>query len=243
MDEVDKMLSLGLEKQLREIIGHLGDNPHQTLLWSATLPLAVERLARSAVMNPIYIRIGIVGNINKNIEQDIIFMHSYQKPNQLLEQIRLIEKPPVLIFCNSTHSVDKVVEILKAEQFHVAGLHSEKTQPHRSQVMKAFKEQQLDVLVATDIASRGIDVKDVTAVIIYDMPNTIEDYIHRAGRTGRAGQLGRAIAFLTFECTIAAELKELLKKTRQKMPTELVNNFRSFGQAFVKTDYGDVKKY
>ncbi len=108
--------------------------------------------------------------------------------------------------------MDAVVELLRKEQFHVAGFHSEKTQPQRFRVMHAFKEAQLDVLVATGLAARGLDIVDVSHVIMYDIPDRIEDYIHRAGRTGRAGRVGAVTAFLTHECKIAGALRDLLQQ-------------------------------
>jgi superfamily II DNA/RNA helicase len=219
-DEADKMLALEMEAQLRKILDFANICPRQTLLFSATFPETVERLIRSAVLNPIYIRVGQkkvgqAGLIPKTVTQSVLFMHSFQKKEQLLWVLRGIEYPPVLIFCNTHHTVDKVTALLKTEQFHVAALHSFKKQSYRSRIMKAFREGRLDILVGTDLASRGIDVSEISHVILYDMPDTIETYINRVGRTGRAGRPGQATLFLTLDCKIASELRQLLEANNQ----------------------------
>jgi superfamily II DNA/RNA helicase len=242
-DEADRMLALEMEVQLRHIVTCCSVCVRQSVLFSATFPPAVERLVRSAVLDPIYIRVGSGNTPAETIEQNVVFVHSIQKRHKLLEILRETSKPPVLIFCNSHSTVDFVVKLLREEQFHAAGLHSDKTQPYRFRVMKAFKDGALDVLVATDVASRGIDVSDVTHVILFDMPDTIEDYIHRIGRTGRAGKSGKATAFLTLDCKIADDLKKLLKQSRQNIPAELQNT-KQFGGEIVKGELRDyaVKK-
>jgi ATP-dependent RNA helicase DDX41 len=153
--------------------------------------------------------------------------------------LRKIERPPVLIFADSKHTVDQLVQLLKIEQFHVAGLHSDKSQPFRFRVMRAFKSDQLDVLVATDVASRGLDIDQIQHVILYDMPPTIEDYIHRVGRAARGGRPGAATSLMTYECKIGKELLALLKETKQAVPRELEDNVRLFGRAIISTELGD----
>jgi len=128
---------------------------------------------------------------------------------------------------------------LKDEQFHAAGIHSMKIQEYRFRVMGAFKDGHLDILVGTDLISRGIDVIDCKNVIIYDMPDSIEDYVHRSGRTGRFGTEGLCTAFLTYECTIARELRKLLKDSEQPIPKELEDT-KVFGGQVIKTEFGDV---
>eukprot|EP01113_Clastostelium_recurvatum_P030843 TRINITY_DN3792_c0_g1_i1.p2 TRINITY_DN3792_c0_g1~~TRINITY_DN3792_c0_g1_i1.p2 ORF type:complete len:211 (-),score=43.41 TRINITY_DN3792_c0_g1_i1:17-649(-) len=202
------------------------------------MPPSVERLVRSAVLNPLYVRVGQVNTAVDTVHQNVIFMHTADKQSRLLAALRSIERPPVLVFCNTTHCVDWLVTFLRSEQFHVAGIHSGKTQTYRFKVMHAFKEGMLDILVASDVAARGIDVSDVSHVILYDIPDSIEDYIHRIGRTGRAGRQGIATAFLTLECKIADDLRKMLKSTRQSIPEELVTRARDFGQDLIRGDGG-----
>lgn len=216
-------------------------HPRQTLLFSATMPASVERLARTAVMNPIKVVVGEVGDLAHSVSQNVIFVHTYQKKYKLVDVLRTIPRPPVMVFCNLHQTVDKVVQHLKAEQFHAAGIHSLKTQNFRFRALRAFREGALDVLVCSDLLSRGIDVVEVEHVLLYDMPDTIEDYVHRAGRTGRFGRVGACTAFLTYDCKIARQLKKLLIKSKQPIPPEL-EDLKSFGGDVVKTEFGDIPK-
>ncbi|EDO37956.1 predicted protein [Nematostella vectensis] len=214
MDEADRMLGMGMEEQLRKIVGLATgtSRARQTLLWSATLPESLERLARSAVLNPITIQVGPGGLIAPSVQQNVVFLYHYQKPQKLLETLRTTPYPPVIVFTSSIQNVDYVTELLKQEQFHASGLHSEKPQDYRFKLVKAFRDGKVDILVATDVASRGLDFPEVTHVINYDLPDTIECYIHRCGRTGRIGHHGIATSFLTLDCKIAEELKEMLER-------------------------------
>uniref|UniRef100_K3WQF6 RNA helicase n=1 Tax=Globisporangium ultimum (strain ATCC 200006 / CBS 805.95 / DAOM BR144) TaxID=431595 RepID=K3WQF6_GLOUD len=241
MDEVDRMLSVEMEPQLREILRHSNAVKRQTLLWSATMPHFLDRLARSAVLNPIVVRVGMgsqhTGTTSSlHVTQRVVFMRAAEKKTKLLQVLRAIPRPPVLVFCNSHESVDFVTRVLLHEQFHVASLHGDKSQAYRFQVLAAFRDGYVDVLVATDLASRGLDFADVEHVIIFDMPHTIEDYVHRCGRTGRTRRLehqqassaqeddripGVVTAFLTVDCEIATELLQLLRETKQQIPAEL----------------------
>ena len=240
LDECDKMLEIGLEEQLRKLIAMIAlkEMPRQTSLWSATLPSSLERLARSSVVNPITMHVGVKDTVCKNIEQDIIFMHTYQKPKKLLQTLRKTKHPPVLVFVSSVAVVDEVVELLKEEEFYVVGLHSHLEQADRFKVVAAYRNGEFDVLVATDLASRGLDIPDVTHVINFDTPNTIEDYVHRCGRTGRFGRPGKATTFLTLECKIAEDLKILLESTGVTVPIALEDT-KQFGKKVLRTQFGD----
>ncbi|KAL5486947.1 hypothetical protein EMCRGX_G019491 [Ephydatia muelleri] len=240
VDEVDRFMHGNMEEQLRKIFAIVTSTlrPRQTLLFSATLPENLERLARSAVLDPVQIHVGAIGVTATNIEQHVIFMHSYQKHKKLLEVLRATPAPPVVVFCNTVQTVDEIVNLLRSEQFHVAGLHSEKNQDVRFKTIDCMKKGSVDVLVATDVASRGLDMRDVDHVINYDLPDTIEDYVHRCGRTGRLRSAGKATSFLTLECKIAAQLKDLLQSLDQPIPPELESTQR-FGGRIVRTDLGD----
>ena len=181
---------------------------------------------------------GAIGLTVANLEQKVDFMQSYQKPQKLLDTLRSTPTPPILVFCNSISTVDEITKLLWKEQFHVAGLHSEKPQSVRFQIMDALKSGGVDVLVSTDISSRGINVPDITHIINYDMPMTRETYIHRCGRTARWQHGGKATSFLTLDCTIASELKDLLSSTGQNIPAELENT-QHFGRRVVQTELGD----
>ena len=240
LDEVDRMLGMGLEEQLRKVVALVTaeGKPCQTLLFSATLPESLERLARSAVVNPIEIQVGAIQVTAPNIKHEVLFLHTYEKPNKLLEILRQTQLPPVIVFTSSIQAVDFLVRHLRKEQFHAAGLHSDKSQEYRFKLMTGFKDGKIDVLVATDLASRGLDIPEVTHVINYDIPDTIEDYIHRCGRTGRMSKHGLATSLLTLDCKITAELRELLETLEQPLPKEL-ENVKNFGKKVVKTEFGD----
>ena len=186
----------------------------------------------------IYIRVGAIGVTAAGVEQVVEFVHSYQKPKKLLETLRSTQAPPVLVFCNEIHTVNKVTEHLRREQFHVAGLHSEREQSIRFKILDTLRKGGVDVLVTTDLASRGINVPDITHIINYDMPLTIEGYVHRCGRTARWKQAGRATSFLTLDCKIASELKDLLIDLGQPVPAALEDT-KQFGGKVIKTELGD----
>ena len=185
------------------------------------------------------IRVGAIGVTAVNIDQNVLFLHTYQKRQKLLEVLRCTEAPPVLVFCNSIATVEEVADSLRQEQFHVAALHSERPQSVRFQVVEALRTGGVDVLVTTDLASRGIDVPGITHVINYDIPDSIEGYVHRCGRTARWEQLGGlATSFLTLDCKIAGELRDLLASLGQPVPAEL-ENVKQFGHGVVRTELGD----
>lgn len=251
IDEVDRMLETELEHQLRQILRACsvdGGSQRQTLLFSATMPHFLDRIARSAVVNAVTVRVGMGSQgtgavasasavrrsdaaVMEGIEQNVLFMRFAEKKSKLLEVLRGIPRPPVLVFCNSHESVEFVTRLLQSEQFHVASLHGEQTQAYRFQALEAFREGFVDVLVATDLMSRGLDFRDVDHIVIFDMPHTIEDYVHRCGRTGRRREnddaggerrvAGKVTAFLTIECAIASELKKMLEEAKQPVPREL----------------------
>ena len=240
MDEADKMLGMGMEEQLRKVVGLATGTirARQTLLWTATMPESLERLARSAVLNPITIQVGPAGLISPTIQQNVMFLYHYEKPARLLQVLRSTPFPPVIVFTSSIQNVDSVTELLKTEQFHASGLHSEKSQDYRFKLVGAFREGKVDVLVATDVGSRGLDFPEVAHVINYDLPDNIEDYVHRCGRTGRMGHFGVATSFLTLDCKIAEELKEMLEVMDQVVPKELENT-KQFGKKIIRTEFGD----
>ncbi|PRP87650.1 hypothetical protein PROFUN_02365 [Planoprotostelium fungivorum] len=238
-DEADRMLSLNMEDQLRKFVAGCTQSVRQTLLFSATMPTSVTRLARSAVMNPIYIAVGEVGQLAQSVIHNVVFVDNKDKRSSLLRLLRETPRPPVIVFCNHSYVVDRVVDWLKEEQFHAVGIHSNKSQNYRNTVMKTFREGGVDVLVASDLVSRGIDVAEVEHVILYDIPDTIEDYVHRSGRTGRKGREGYCSSLLTWHCKIAPELKKLLREAQQQMPVELERDTRLFGKDIVSTEFGD----
>ena len=234
-DECDRLLELGLEEQLRKVISiiTLADRSPQVTLWSTTLPSSFETVVRSAVIDPVCK--GIQDSVPLNIFQDVRFTHTYLKPSLLLDVVRQIPYPPVLIFTRSKGKADEVCALLFEEQFHVASIHSGKEQHVRNEIMGHFRNNEFDILVATGLISCGLEIPSVTHVINFNSPDSIESYIHRCGKSGRFGREGTVTTFLALECKIT---KELRKRANSAIPNELCD-FKMLGKKVLKKEMGD----
>lgn len=196
LDEVDRMLDMGFIKDVRGILDKL---PHkrQSLFFSATLPPDVETLCSTFANKPTLISIRTT-EYAQSVEQHLVRLKEGQKKAEFLFALlrNQHEFKKVLIFGRTKHGVKRLARDLEVRGFAVDSIHGNKTQAARQRSLQLFKSQKISILVATDVAARGIDVTDISHVINYDMPETVEDYIHRIGRTGRAGQAGKAITFM-----------------------------------------------
>ena len=195
LDEADRMLDMGFAPQINRILESVPDE-RQTLLFSATMPDAIKRIAKGYMDDPVSIEIARAGTSAKNIDQGVYFVHNTNKFNLLLDVLREYNKQPVLVFCRTKHGTRKMARILNKEGFKADEIHSNRTLGQRRRALDNFKKGKAHVLVATDVASRGIDVKEIALVVNYDLPDSNDDYVHRIGRTGRAGHKGRAISFV-----------------------------------------------
>merc|ERR1719421_300810 len=194
-----------------------------TQMFSATMPPAVERMARKFLRSPAFISVGDPGHAKKDIEQQLEFI-SEAKKKKRLEELLAGAEPPIIVFVNQKKAVDVLSKSLDNSGYKVVSIHGGKSQEQREWAMASFKEGRFDILVATDVAGRGIDVEGVQQVINFDMPKTIEDYTHRTGRTGRAGMKGTASSFVTPEDSeIFYDLHQFLKSAGQVVPPELAN--------------------
>ena len=194
LDEADKMLSMGFIDDVRKIIGKLPPK-RQTLFFSATMPKEIQKLADEILKDPIRIEVARVSSTNENIAQELYQVDRGNKNQLLIHLLKDESFSRVLVFSRTKHTANKVVKELNRNSIQSDAIHGNKTQSARQKALDSFKAGKLRVLVATDIASRGIDVDAITHVINYELPNEPEAYVHRIGRTGRAGALGKAISF------------------------------------------------
>ncbi|HOX96210.1 MAG TPA: DEAD/DEAH box helicase [Candidatus Woesebacteria bacterium] len=193
LDEMDRMLDMGFVKDITKILSFLPEN-HHTMLFSATIDNRVEDIARQFLQNPEKVSVK-TGSTSQNIEQNVIKVNGNKK--EVLQDLLKNETfAKVLIFGRTKFGVEKLANDLKKVGFQADSIHGDKRQSQREQVLRQFKENQIRILIATDVAARGIDVKDITHVINFDQPATYDDYVHRIGRTGRAGKKGFAITFV-----------------------------------------------
>ena len=194
LDEVDRMLDMGFVGDIKEIIEQL-PKPHQTLFFSATTNKKIDVLINSFLTNPAKISVRTQES-SKNVEQDVVRVRREDKEKVLVSLLKQEDFKKVLIFGATKVMVEKIATTLKAEGFRCGSLHGNKAQYQRQTTLRAFKENIINVLVATDVAARGLDVADITHVINFDIPNNYEDYVHRIGRTGRGDAAGVALTFI-----------------------------------------------
>jgi len=195
LDEADRMLDMGFRDDMVYIIGKTSKE-RQTLFFSATLSPDIKKLTGQYLKDPIFISV-VSGETLKNIDQDVIRVRSKEEKLEKLQEVLKKEaSQKVLIFREMKHSVDSLTKELQALGFKVGGIHGDKRSRERIRILDSFKKDHISILIATDVAARGLDIPDVTHVINYDVPQTYETYIHRIGRTGRSGKKGTALTFV-----------------------------------------------
>lgn len=194
LDEVDHMLDMGFVDDITEILEGLA-KPRQSLFFSATMPPRIRTLVSKFLVDPVTIDIAVPGS-TKTVEQDIIKAGKHEKFDVLCNLLKKEGATRTIIFVETKREVEEVADGLRTAGFKTGFLHGDKRQRERARTLAQFKDSTIDVLVATDVAARGIDVKDVSHVINYTVPQTHEDYVHRIGRAGRAGKTGKAFTFV-----------------------------------------------
>ena len=194
LDEADQMLDMGFINDVKKIVKLTPDN-RQTLLFSATMPMAIRELADTFLTKPKYVSVTPVSSTAETVNQKVYFVGKEDKRKLLYHIIRNDKINNVLVFSRTKHGADNVVKALKKNNVTAEAIHGDKSQNARQRVLEAFKNKEISVLVATDIAARGIDIESLPYVINFDIPNISETYVHRIGRTGRAGNSGLAISF------------------------------------------------
>ncbi|KIC43074.1 DEAD/DEAH box helicase [Ruegeria sp. ANG-R] len=211
LDEADQMLDMGFIHALRRIAPELG-TPRQTMLFSATMPKQMEELSRAYLTNPQRVQVSPPGKAADKITQSIHFVEKPAKPAKLREILSADMEALTLVFSRTKHGAEKLMKGLVADGFNAASIHGNKSQGQRDRAIKAFRAGEINVLVATDVAARGIDIPGVAYVINYDLPEVPDNYVHRIGRTARAGREGEAIAFCSAEeVDLLIQIQKLMK--------------------------------
>jgi ATP-dependent RNA helicase RhlE len=230
LDEADQMLDLGFIHALRRIVA-LVPPKRQTLFFSATMPKAIKELADRYLSNPAEVSVAPAATTVERVEQTVTMVNQAEKSALLAMYLQREPVERALVFSRTKHGADKIVRQLEAAGIGASAIHGNKSQPQRERAIAAFKSGEMKVLIATDIAARGIDIPGVSHVVNFDLPDVPEQYVHRIGRTARAGKDGIAVAFCSPD--ERGNLRDIERTTRQKIPVApLPDDFGAAVEAF-----------
>ncbi|XP_028998345.1 probable ATP-dependent RNA helicase DDX4 isoform X1 [Betta splendens] len=227
LDEADRMLDMGFEPDMRRLVGSPGMPPKEnrhTLMFSATFPEEIQRLAADFLKTDyLFLAVGVVGGACTDVEQTFLSVTKFSKRNQLLDLLKTTGKERTMVFVETKRQADFIATFLCQENVPTTSIHGDREQREREQALSDFRSGKCPVLVATSVAARGLDIPDVQHVINFDLPNNIDEYVHRIGRTGRCGNTGRAVSFYEPETDVqlARSLVTILSKAQQEVPSWL----------------------
>ncbi|KAI2660133.1 putative ATP-dependent RNA helicase DDX4 [Labeo rohita] len=251
LDEADRMLDMGFEPDMRKLVGSPGmpsKEDRQTLMFSATYPEDIQRMAADFLkVDYIFLAVGVVGGACSDVEQTIVQVDQYSKRDQLLELLRSTGNERTMVFVETKRSADFIATFLCQEKISTTSIHGDREQREREKALSDFRTGQCPVLVATSVAARGLDIEHVQHVVNFDLPSSIDEYVHRIGRTGRCGNIGRAVSFFNPESDtpLARSLVKVLSGAKQEVPKWLeeiafsahgTTGFNPRGKVFASTD-------
>lgn len=213
LDEADRMLDMGFIHDVKRIVAAL-PRERQTLMFSATMPAAIDKLASSLLRDPVRVAVDPISSTRAPISQSVYFLEKADKTRLLVRLLRGDPMESVLVFTRTKHGANRLVRNLEKAGFGAAAIHGNKSQGARTRALDDFKRGRIGIIVATDIAARGIDIEGLSHVVNFDLPNEPESYVHRIGRTGRAGRSGEAISFCSGEERAYLRAIERLTKRR-----------------------------
>ncbi len=215
LDEADRMFDMGFLPDVRRIVSETYSD-RQTMLFSATMPPSISRLAQSILRDPVRVEVDPPDETPDEVDQSVYFLRSTQKPALLLRLLRGRDMERALVFTRTKRAADQLAGQLARDGLAADAIHGDKSQSDREKALSAFRDGEMPVLVATDVAARGIDVKGVTHVFNYDLPDSAESYVHRIGRTGRAGAAGKAISLC--DPTERGQLYDIERTLKVRIP-------------------------
>ncbi|KAK9523732.1 hypothetical protein VZT92_017634 [Zoarces viviparus] len=235
MDEADRMLDMGFEPDMRRLVGSPGlpsKENRQTLMFSATYPEDIQRLAADFLKTDyLFLAVGVVGGACSDVEQTFIQVTKFSKREQLVDILKTTGTERTMVFVETKRQADFIAAFLCQEKVPTTSIHGDREQREREQALSDFRFGKCPVLVATSVAARGLDIPDVQHVVNYDLPNNIDEYVHRIGRTGRCGNIGRAVSFYDPDTNgqLARSLVTVLSKAQQEVPSWLEESALSSG--------------